>query len=349
MENPAFVSVIVVNYNGKKYLQNCLTSVYLTDYPKDSFEVILVDDNSSDGSIEYAKKNFDGLEVIRNNRNTGPAAAKNIGAKAAKGNLIAFLDNDVEVRKDWLKPLVSAISKDARIGVSCPKILFTDNTKQINSTGGATNIYGDGWDRGVFEEDKEQYDEKREIFYGCSAAMLIKKDIFKKTGYFDSDYFYLYEDLDYGWRLNLAGYRAIYVPESVVYHKFGATMKRDSLIVKYFLERNRLLTLLKNYQTKTLIGIFPEFLKQRVDRVIYRMDNAEKIKFRYVASFSLAWLWNILHVCSTIRKRSRVQSIRKIPDMEILTLMGDYRYKVFKEDAKIGTAPYFSKFLTIRK
>src|SRR3989338_4873394 len=333
MSNYPFVSIIIVNYNGQKYLENCLKTAYATDYPKDKFEVIMVDNDSCDNSIEYARRNFDDLMIICNPKNVGPSAAKNIGVKIAKGDLITFLDNDVEVEKNWLKPLVNVMAEDDAIGICSPKVLFLDNTKRINSTGGVVNIYADGWGRGVFEEDTSQYDRKKDVFFGCSAAMLTKRNIIQKMGCFDDDYFYLYEDVDYSWRANLIGYRTVYVPESIVYHKFGAVMKRDSVAVKYFTERNRVLTLLKNYEAKTIIKILPQFLKERVARTVYHIaGNTKGAKSQHAMPIINAWLWNLFNIHATIKKRKKIQSLRIIPDKKIMELMGDYKFKTFRSD-----------------
>jgi len=239
------------------------------------------------------------------------------------------LDNDVEVERNWLKPLVDTIKSDEKISICASKVLFLDDKKQINSAGGVVNIYGDAWGRGVFEKDVQQYDKKRNIFYGCATAMLTKREVVEKIKCFDKDYFYLYEDLDYGWRANLAGYKAVYVPESVVYHRFGSVMKRGSFIVRYLTERNRILTILKNYQVKTLVKILPSFLGERVYKTTSIFNSDKKMKFRCFISFLLAWLWNVVNIYKTFKKRSLIQSLRQISDEEIFDLMGDYRLKIF--------------------
>lgn len=328
MSNLPLISIIIPNFNGKQCLSNCLNSLLGLCYQKERLEIILVDDASTDNSVNLIRQKFPSVKIIQNEKKLGPAESRNIGAKVARGNLIAFLDNDVEVENNWLKPLVNAIAKDESIGMCSSKVLFLDNKRQINSTGGAVNIYGDGWGRGVFEEDNRQYDNKRDVFFGCSVAMLTKKEVIEKIGYFDKDYFYLYEDLDYCWRANLAGFRTVYVPESVVYHKFGLVMKRGSYVVRYLTEKNRILTLLKNYEIKTLMKILPKFLKERVNKTIYNI-GIKKMKFQCFVSFLTAWLWNIFHIYETFKKRVKVQAIRQISDKDIISLMGDYKFKIF--------------------
>ena len=327
--NLPFVSIVITNFNNSQYLKSCLLSLGSVDYPRENMEIIVVDDASSDSSVDMVRRMFPSVKIICNKTTKGPAESKNIGAKLAKFGLIAFLDNDVEVEKTWLMPLVGIIDNNKKIAICCSKVLFLEDRKQINSAGGVVNIYGDGWGRGIFEQDTCQYDGEEKVFYGCSAAMLTRKDIIDEVGYFDKDYFYLYEDLDYGWRVNLAGYRAAYVPESVAYHKFGATMKRGTFSVRYFTERNRIQTILKNYDTKTLVKILPGFLKIRAYKTVNTLDSAKKMRLSCFISFLLAWLWNIANLPKTLKKRNAVQTARKISDEEIFNLMGDYKLKIF--------------------
>ncbi len=322
------VSVIIPNFDGRGYLERCLLSLMKLDYPKENLEVILVNDSPHNSIVNLIKRKFPSVKIIQNKKRQGPAECRNIGVKVAKGDLIAFLDNDVEVENNWLKPLVATITKEQNIAICASKVLFLDNKKQVNSVGGAVNMYGDGWGRGIFEKDNRQYDGKKDIFFGCSAAMLTKREVIERIGCFDKDYFYLYEDMDYGWRANLAGFKSVYVPESIVYHKFGVVMKRGTFLVRYLTERNRILTLLKNYQIITLIKILPQFLRQRINKTIHNI-GIKKMKFGCFLSFLAAWLWNIFHIYKTLKKRAEVQSIRQISDKEIIDLMGDYKFKIF--------------------
>lgn len=252
MKDFPFVSIIIASLNGKDYLDDCLCSINSIDYPKVKYETILVDDGSKDITCEFIKEKYPNINILRNYRNKGVAASRNLGIKNAKGNLIAFLDNDVEVQKNWLSELVEAMQNDERIGICASKLLFRERPDILNSTGGVMNIYADAWDRGIFEKDTGQYNSQREVFFGCGAAILTRKYVLEKIRYFDPA-LYIYEDVDLGWRVNLLGYKVIYVPTSIAYHIFGGTIKRDSLKGKYLLERNRIRIMLKNYEGKTLL------------------------------------------------------------------------------------------------
>ena len=322
------VSIIIPNYNGSAYIGNCLDFVNNLDYPQDKIETIVVDDASTDNSLELIKTNFPHVQLIKNSKNLGPAQAKNTGIESAKSDLLVFLDSDVIIDKNWLKPLVKAVRENGKADIACSKVLFSDKKTQINSAGGAVNMFGDAWGRGIFEEDKIQYNNKQKVFYACSASMLVKKDVIKKIGGFDKDYFYLYEDLDFGWRANLAGFKTVYIPDSIAYHNFGSVMKRGTFRVRYLTEKNRILTLLKNYKLNTLIKISSGFFKNRIIKTA-KHTQSKNMTFRCFISFFLAWAWNLLHIYKTLKKRTKVQLVRKIPDKEIINLMGEFKLQIF--------------------
>ncbi|MDP2924040.1 MAG: glycosyltransferase family 2 protein [Candidatus Omnitrophota bacterium] len=326
MKDLPFISIIIASFNGRYYLDGCLSSIGNLDYPKEKMEVILIDDGSQDKTYEFIKENFSNIKIIRNRRNRGVAEARNIGIKNAKGKLLAFIDNDVKVEKNWLFELVKAIEEDKRIGICASKILFKDRPDILNSTGGIMNIYADAWDRGVFQKDTGQYDSKKRVFFGCSAAMLIRKDVLERIGDFDP-VLYIYEDVDLGWRVNLAGYRIIYVPGSIAYHKFGGTIRRDNLKGKYLLERNRLRIMLKNYEGRTLLKNIIGLLKFKIARFNRHIDANGQLKLSLLACAVAAWAWNLSHILDTLKRRREIQYIKTITDKEIFELMGNYKYE----------------------
>lgn len=328
MKDSPFISIIITSLNGMHYLNDCLSSISNLDYPKEKLEVILIDDGSQDKTYEFIKENFSDIKIIRNYRTRGVAESRNIGIKNAKGKLLAFLDNDVRVEKNWLFELVKTIEEDERIGICASKLLFKDRPDILNSTGGVMNIYADAWDRGVFERDAGQYDAHRRIFFGCSAAMLVRREVLDRIGYFDSR-LYIYEDVDLGWRVNLLGYKVIYVPTSIAYHKLGGTIKRNNPKGKYILERNRIRTMLKNYESKTLLKNTTGLLKFKLSRFKIHAQSSRQSKLSLFIYSTAAWVWNLLHILDTLKKRKYIQKIRILPDNKIIKLMGSYKYKSF--------------------
>lgn len=328
MKDLPFISIIIASFNGMHYLNDCLSSISNLDYPKEKLEVILIDDCSQDKTYEFIKENFTDIRIIRNYRTRGVAESRNIGIKTAKGELLAFLDNDVKVEKNWLFELVKAIEEDERIGICASKLLFKDRPDILNSTGGIMNLYADAWDRGVFEKDAGQYDIERRVFFGCCAAMLARKEVLERVGYFDPR-LYIYEDVDLGWRLNLAGYKIIYVPGSVAYHRCGGTIKRNDLKGKYLLERNRIRITLKNYESKTLLKNVIGLLKFKLIRFGLHTKSTGQSKLSLFIYSLGAWIWNLFHILDTLKKRKYTQKIKILSDKEIFDLMGSYKYKSF--------------------
>ena len=234
MEYPK-VSIIIVNWNGKEYLSDCLTSVFNQTYQ--NYEVILVDNGSTDGSVEFVRENYPNIKIIKLDKNYGFIKGNNIGMREASKNkdtkYIAWLDNDTKVDRNWLSELVKIAESDEKIGICGSKIFFMDNPAIIYSTG---HIFKWGMliDRGHGKIDKGQYNGKSDIFSASVAACLLKREMSEELGLFEESFFAGYdkgyEDPKLPWRANKIGWKTRYVPTSVVYHKAGGTRKKDSKI-----------------------------------------------------------------------------------------------------------------------
>ncbi len=249
------VSVIIVNYNGSVYLDECISSLLAQTYP--AIEIIFVDNGSSDGSCEYVKKNFPSVKIIANDENLGFAKGNNIGIKAAKGELIATLNNDTKVTSRWLEELVDAINFDANVGMCASKMLFMKNAEFINSTGICISRSGACWDRGMFERDNGQYESTSEVFGPCAGAAMYRKSMLEDIGLFDEDFYAYMEDVDLAFRGRLRGWKCLYVPEAVVYHVHGGTAGYVSDYTVYYGNRNIIWNCVKNYPTRLLVTSLP--------------------------------------------------------------------------------------------
>jgi GT2 family glycosyltransferase len=316
------VSVVVLNFNGKKLLGKCLDSVLKSDYP--NFEVVFVDNASTDGSVEFVRSNFgqySNLRIMRNDGNFGFAEGNNIGARVARGKYVAFLNNDTEVDPEWLKELAKVMESDGTIGAAQSKLLLFDR-KTIDSAGDFINSYGKGWMRGHGEEDEGQYGRTDEIFSARGAAMIIRKQILREVGYFDSTFFMVFEDVDLCWKVRLNGYKVLFVPKSIVYH-FGSSIRKETQDIGkgYFYSiRNSLAALIKNYDLQNLliggaVNVLFEFTH-------FLMSLPFPSKKRYTLSRLSALLWNLFNFRCLWKKRLKVQYyVRKIPDDQIKGLM----------------------------
>jgi GT2 family glycosyltransferase len=221
MDSPPLVSVVIVNYNGLKFLEKCLAAALGQTYP--AFEVLLVDNGSSDGSVSFVRERFPAVKVIETGRNLGFAAGNNAGIRAAKGDLIATLNNDTEVTPGWLTALVRPMVADPSVGMCASKMLLMREPGVIDSTGIEISRSGACWDRGMFEPDDGRYGIADEIFGPCAGAALYRKKMLDEVGLFDEDFFTYMEDVDLAFRGNLAGWKCMYAPAAIVYHYHGGT------------------------------------------------------------------------------------------------------------------------------
>ena len=315
------VSVVILNFNGKEFLNKCLSSV-LTNEQR-NFEVILVNNASKDGSIEFAQANFrlSNLTIIRNRKNLGFAEGNNIGARSANGKYVVFLNNDTEVEQEWLKELVEAMQSDETIGAAQSKLLSFDH-KTIDSTGDFINSFGRGWMRGWGEEDKLQYDQKTEIFSARGARMIVRKQILHEVDYFDSAFFMLCEDIDLCWRIRLKGYKVMYVPKSVVYH-FGSGTSKDDFSKEesnYYEIRNRIFMLIKNYDMRNLLtnGVRNLLAESILFALAFLSPSIKKYNLSRIKALS----WIVLNFRFIWEKRLTVQRLqRNVSDDKIKRFM----------------------------
>jgi len=305
------VSVVIPNFNGKKYLKTCLSSIQKATYK--NIEIIVVDNASNDGSVEFLRTNYPQVRVFAKTVNLGFAEGCNEGMRNAKGEYIALLNNDTEVDSKWLEELVQVAESNPQIGVCASKIVMFHNRKILNSAGGEFDIYGFGHDRGLYEIDKGQYSRLEEVFFASGGAMLIRKRTLNNVGFFDSRYFMYGEDLDFCWRTRLQGYKVMYVPSAVVYHKYGGTMEAINVQRLYLNSRNNLCSILKNYSLKSLTRTVFKFSSLKFGETLLFL-----VTQRVDASIALlkAFVWNIMNFSDTWKKRENVQMLRKVSDLE---------------------------------
>ena len=205
------ISVVVLNYNGRRYLNGCLASLAAQTFR--DFEVIVVDNASTDGSVEHLKANFPWVRLVLNRENLGFAGGTNSGIRAAQGEHVLTFNNDAIADDSLLEKLQEPMA-DAKVGVCAARMLLSDG--RINSTGICLSRSGAAWDRGMFEPDEGQYEAREEVFGACAGAALYRKKMLDEIGLFDEDFFLYMEDVDLAFRARLAGWRCIYVPEAKV-------------------------------------------------------------------------------------------------------------------------------------
>ncbi len=313
-------TIVVSNYNGMKILPSCLNSIETQS--RNDFETIVVDDCSTDDSVEMIRSDFPWVRLVQNRKNLGPSRSKNVGLREASYDLVAFLDNDTILTHGWLESMVGFIQANPRAGAVAAKIMFADNRQVINSAGSAMNVAAYGWDRGIFEMEADYNAQSDRVFYACSAAMFARKSCIEEVGGFDPLYKYPFEDVDLGWRLNLAGYEVWFNPEAVAYHCLGATMGRTTPPTIYHYERNRIRSILKNFDDSTLRNIRTELFR------LYLATMSTSLRLKGIPRrerLATAWRmlqavgWNLRKRRSTLEARRLVQSTRKVSDLELVS------------------------------
>jgi hypothetical protein len=256
------VAIVILNYNGLDYLRQFLPSVLATTYP--NYRVIIADNGSQDGSVEFLRRHYPELALISITDNHGFAGGYNRALKEVVSDYYILLNSDVEVSQDWLDPLIELMENDKRVAVCQPKIRAFDEKSRFEyagAAGGWMDALGYPFCRGrIFaftEEDRGQYDERQEIFWATGAALCIRSRLYHDIGGFDEDYFAHTEEIDLCWRLKRAGYRIMAEPRSVVYHKGGGTLQYNSPRKIYLNFRNSLFTLVKNEPMRRLFWLIP--------------------------------------------------------------------------------------------
>lgn len=315
------VSIIIPNYNGKKFITPCLSSLNRQSF-KD-FEVILVDNDSSDGSVDFVKDTFPTVKIVRNHRNLGYAGGWNSGIEISRGKYLVSLNNDIELDTDWLKELVKSVEKNPSVGICTSKVLRYDDREIINSCGVSLDVYGGTWLIGECEKDYGQYDGKgsREVFSAYGASILVRRQVLDKIGAFDDDFFAYYEETDFCWRTRLYGYKVLYVPTSKAYHMGGMTAGRRSAQWEkgYFYFRNKINSLIKNYEAKNALKRLPIVLFTHfLHSILYSLTYCNIEPLRY---FIRAVVWNLKILRTTIKKRKKIQAYRTVSDKDIEELM----------------------------
>jgi GT2 family glycosyltransferase len=239
---PTF-SIIIPHWNGREHLETCLASLRRQRYQ--NFEVILVDNGSSDGSQAYVREAFPEVRLVELGENRGFTGACNTGYQLAEGGYIVLLNNDTEADPGWLAALASAFSRHPRAGILASKLLLFDQRDHFHAAGDYYRLDGIPGNRGVWEQDTGQYNREEPVFGACAAAAAYRREMLDQIGFLDEDFYFSCEDVDLAWRANLAGWRVVYVPRAVVYHKLKAT--GGSVTGSYYDGRNFLYLIWKNY------------------------------------------------------------------------------------------------------
>lgn len=302
------VSFVITTYNNREIISACIKSIKAQSFR--DFEIIVVDDCSTDGTAEFIRKSFKGIKIISKPGQTGPSISRNLGIKATGSEFIAFLDSDVTLYKDWLSILIKELKADEGIGIIGGKLLLGSG-ERINSAGGALTRTGIGYDLGA-GEPASHHNVQREVMYICSAAMLARRKLVAELGGFDETYFYGHEDTDLGWRVNLFGYRVIYNPDARANHQLSQTMKKMSDRIYFNTTKNRLRSIIKNYNLGNAL-IYTLLNKIITTGMIIISPRGRVARLKGL-------FWSARHLGDTLKERKKIQVARKKTDKQLSML-----------------------------
>ncbi len=312
------ISVIILNYNGHHLLSECLDSLRKQIFR--DFELIFVDNGSTDRSVVFVKENYPEVKVIENRENLGFGEGNNAGMRAAQGKYIALLNNDTVTDTEWLQRLFEAAERSPRtFGMWASKIRFYDKQDTIDTAGHLMYPDGQNIGRGRGERDEGQYDREEEVFFPSGCAALYSKNMLDEIGHFDADFFAYGDDTELGLRARLAGWKCLFVPASVVYHKYSATAGRYSAFKIFLIERNRIWVLVKYFPFRYII-LSPFYTVIRLSWHLVAAFRREGAAGRFTELFSLADLIRIylranvgavLGLKKMLRKRMQMKPMRK--------------------------------------
>jgi len=338
------ISIIIVNYNGKKYLKDCLSSI-MENGKSISYEIIVVDNGSKDGSVDYinglTKLRINGLTIkkILNKENLGFAGGNNVGVREALGEYVLLLNNDTRVEKNFLRNFVKAFDEIPNLGCVQPKIVLMKDSNIIDSCGSyltdTSFLYHYGYDK---NQSSETYNRPFPIFSVKGVAILTKKEIIEKIGLFDDDFWCYYEETDFCNRLWLAGYECWYYPKAKIYHAAGGTTLAyfDNSYIQFQNFKNKLLSFIKNFEVLTLMRFIPTYF---LINFFLGMFFLITLKPKYFISLLKAFLWNAVNLKSTLDKRRHIQILRKMTDRKIFDKVKrnpNLSYYYYQQFGKLG-------------
>ncbi|MFD0793882.1 glycosyltransferase family 2 protein [Mucilaginibacter litoreus] len=251
MTNPPKVAVVILNWNGVKYLRDFLPYVLASTWP--NMQVVVGDNGSSDGSVEFLKTTYPNIRVIETGANYGFTGGYNLVLNQIEADYYVLLNSDVEVQPGWIEPVIALMEGDALIAAAAPKIRSyyqKEYFEHAGAAGGFIDKFGYPFCRGrmfyEIEEDKGQYDKSCEVFWATGAALFVKRKCWQEAGGFDDNFFAHMEEIDLCWRLKNLGYKVMYCAESTVYHVGGGTLNAENPLKTYLNFRNNLLMLKNN-------------------------------------------------------------------------------------------------------
>lgn len=316
------VSIIIPNWNGVELLNICLSSISRQTFR--DFEVIVIDNGSSDSSVNYVRKNYSAFKIITFQKNLGFAKAVNKGIEKARGEYIFLLNNDTEIEKDCLKYLVKASLEHPEVGMVATKILNYLKRNVIDNTGDTIDAVGHLYSRGFKKKDGKIFNNSCYIFAVSGGGGFFRKDVFKKVGCFDEDYFFYMEDIDLGLRAQLAGFKAWYEPRALIYHMRMATSSKNMGFVEPECFRNMTMTIIKDFPLKLFLHN-----NNWIKIILVNLNTVKYLAGKGYLRGALKAEWFILtHIKKLLEKRKKVQSLKIVSDQYIIENVQEKKLRI---------------------
>ncbi|HEX8965868.1 MAG TPA: glycosyltransferase family 2 protein [Patescibacteria group bacterium] len=319
MKHPK-VSLLLLNWNGFSYTKRCIKSLLNTNYP--NYEIIVLDNGSRENEAGKISQIFEGkVKIIQNKTNAGYAAGMNIAFKHSSGDFIMVLNNDMEFNPNWLTPLVHTLTKNKDVALCQPKVKDMKNKKYFEyaaAAGGFIDIFGYPFARGrIFsnvEKDEKQYDSIIPVAW--AGVFLARRKVIEKIGFFDEMYFTYAEDVDFCWRVYGSGYKIVFVPDSVVYHYGGGVIGKSPNKKMFYIHRNHLILVIKNWPTKILFAIImPRILMDVLSFFYYALNGYPSYSWTIIKAYVslICLLPHIMKQRASIKERVKMRAVHAMP------------------------------------
>ena len=306
------VSIIVVNWNGERFLKDCLAAISNQSYS--NREIILVDNGSFDNSVCLATENFPQIKIVALSENRGFTGGNAAGLEIARGRYIALVNNDARPEKTWLEHLIQPMLRDRTIGICASKLIF-EGTRTLNSAGDGLTTAGVGFNRGLGNE-ADGFAMPELVFGACGAAVLYRRRMLEEIGFLDEDFFLYDEDTDLNFRAQLAGWKCSYVPTAVAYHRANATSRRLSDLHVYYHTRNLEFVWIKNMPFEIMLRFAHHKVIQELGSFCYLcVRHGKWIPFFRAKRDALKMLRAML------QKRAKIQSRKRVPNRYVRSVL----------------------------
>lgn len=330
------ISVIIANWNGKDFLDDCLSALRRQTFR--DFETILVDNGSTDGSVQYVRERFPEVRLLALKENLGFTGGNIAGYEAAAGNLIVLLNNDTEADSEWLQEIHNGSVLFAEAGSFASKMMYFDERHRIENCGFEMAITGTPTELGRDELDGPEWCSPRKIFGACGGAVAYRRSMLNDVGFLDPDFFMIYEDVDLSFRAQLSGYDCVYLPQAIVYHHYRSTIRKRPAMQVFYAQRNIEWVYLKNLPAAFLLRSAPFRLLYEIGAAVYFCRLGAGMSFLRAKMDALKRLRFVLRKRGAIQKRKVVSS----SELRIL-LRGPAFSSKWRKFLKTAKTPFASR------